>query len=456
MPASRRHRSSIGLLAASVALAACTSAPDDDREPPTTSTTEAAIRCPDGAEVPDATPALAPPELGATASGPEPLDGALDIGTLLPLTGDLAFLGAAALAGVELAVSDLDDAGGVLGEPVGLRHGDSAEGSPGVAEDEAARLLGAGADVLVGPLASGTTARVLPLVVDADAVLVSPASTSSGLDALDRDGRLFRTGPDEVLQGRALADLLRADGHRSVSIAARDDDYGATIAGSLTERFAEAGGTVRSRVDYDPAGDAVGSEVVDALDATADGIVLVGLAETALVLDALVADGQGPRERSVYGTDGNLGERLGDLVSDRTGLACMRGLLPVARPDDGFAARVRSHDPALAALEGAGLDLAAEAYDAVVLAALAAQAAGSDAGGPIAGALGPVPVTGTACSDPVGCLELVAAGEDVTYVGPSGPVALDEEGNRSDAGFTVVAFDADGHLARLGALRARA
>lgn len=390
------------------------------------------------------------------STGPEPRAGALDIGTLLPRTGELAFLGAAALAGVQLAVADLADAGGVLGAPVSLRHGDSAEGEPGVAEGEATRLLGAGVDVLIGPLASGTTARVLPQLEAFDAVLVSPASTSAGLDALDTTGRLFRTGPTEDLQGRALADLIRDDGHRSIAVAARDDQHGTAVADALAEHIVRRGGTVATRVDYDPAAEGLGPDVVGTLDTTADAIVVVGLAETALVLDQLVAAGQGPAARAVYGTDGNLGERLGDLVQDPSTLACLRGLLPVATPDDDFAARLRTHDPALAGATTAGLDLAAESYDAVVLAALAAASAGTDDGAALAGGIGPASRSGTPCSDVAACLELAATGADLAYRGRTGPIALDEAGNRTEAGLTVVAFDGEGHLARLGSRRARA
>jgi ABC-type branched-subunit amino acid transport system substrate-binding protein len=457
MPSPRRpQRWPARLLAALVLAAACTSGGDEVARPgPTGSTAVTTARCPDGSEVPDAARADVPPSIDATSTGPEPRDGALDVGTLLPRSGDLAFLAPAAIAGVELAVADIGAAGGVLGAPVGLRHGDSGDGTPGGVEGEADRLLGAGVDVLIGPLSSSAAATVLPQVIDADAVLVSPAATSGGLDALDGAGRLFRTGPTEALQGRALADLIRSDGHRSVSIAARDDEHGRAIADGLVEGLARAGGTVASRVDHDPAADDLGTTVVDQLDTTADAIVLVGLAETALILDALAAAGEGPRERAVYGTDGNLGERLGDLVEDRTQLACMRGLLPVARPDEGFADRVRSHDPALAEVGDAALDLAAESYDAVVLAALATQAAGSDAGAAIAAAMAPVSADGTTCREPATCLDLLAGGADISYVGQTGPIVLDDAGNRADAGLTVVAFDGDGHLVRLAPHRAR-
>lgn len=460
-PTSAPHRAGrlrTALLAAAL-VAGCT--PDDNgggeggASPTTTSPAAETIECPDGSVLPDAAPAAAPQAIEATSSGPEPRHGGLDIGTLLPLSGDLSFLGPAAVAGVELAVADVDDAGGVLGAPVGLRHGDSADGTSGVAEGEAARLLGAGVDVVVGPLSSGTAARVLPQVAAGDAVLVSPASTSSGLAALDRDGRLFRIAPSEARQGRALADLVLDDGHRTVSVAARSDEHGQTIADALAGQIAEGGGTILSRVDYDPAGSWVGDDVVRRLDTAADAIVLVGLAETALVVDSLVAAGERPLDRAVYGTDGNLGERLGDLVANPGDLACLKGLLPVSTPDDDFAERVRSHDPALADLEDAGLDLAAESYDAVVLSALAAQAAGSDDAGALGLALLSVSRDGTPCTEVAACLRLLSGGEDIAFVGETGPTALDAAGERTEASLTVVGFDADGNLVRSGSHRGR-
>ena len=45
-------------------------------------------------------------------------DGVLTIGTLLPQTGNLAFLGPPEFAGVDLAIKEINEAGGVLGKPV--------------------------------------------------------------------------------------------------------------------------------------------------------------------------------------------------------------------------------------------------------------------------------------------------------------------------------------------------
>ena len=454
VPPTRPRRLPALLLAAAVALAGCSEDERAARERPgAPSTTVDDVRCPDGEPLPDGDPVAVVPAPAVQDRGPDGRDGALDIGTLLPRSGELEFLGAATLAGVELAVGDLEAAGGVLDAPIGLRHGDSAEGTPEVAGAEVARLLDGGADVIIGPVASGTASRVLEQVSVAGALLVSPGSTSGGLDALDRAGRFFRTGPTEELQGAALAELVRHDGHRTVALAVRSDDYGRAVADALAARVDEQGGSVLERVEYDPTSTALDQRVVARLDTTADALVLVGLAETAVILDGLVEVGQGPRDRPVYGTDGNLGERLGDLVADRSALACLRGLLPVDTPRAGFADRVRAHDPALAGLDGAGLDLAAESYDATVIVALAVAAAGSDDTGAAAASMATVTAGGSPCTTPDACLALAREGADLAYAGVSGPAVLDGDGNRSVARLTVVTFDPEGHLARVGTRR---
>src|ERR671919_436054 len=59
-------------------------------------------------------------------------DGVLTVGTLLPSTGDLAFLGPPEFAGVDLAVKEINDAGGVLGKPVETAQADSGDGTPNI------------------------------------------------------------------------------------------------------------------------------------------------------------------------------------------------------------------------------------------------------------------------------------------------------------------------------------
>ena len=84
-----------------------------------------------------------------TASGDT--DGVLTIGGLLPETGNLAFLGPPEIAGVQLAVNDINAAGGVLGEDVVWLPGDSGDNGD-VANATVDRLLAEDVD---GPRSRG-------------------------------------------------------------------------------------------------------------------------------------------------------------------------------------------------------------------------------------------------------------------------------------------------------------
>ena len=81
-------------------------------------------------------------------------DGVLTVGTLLPSTGDLAFLGPPEFAGVDLAVKDINEAGGVLGKPVVQSKADSGDGTPKIAPGSVDKLLAAKSDVIVGAASS--------------------------------------------------------------------------------------------------------------------------------------------------------------------------------------------------------------------------------------------------------------------------------------------------------------
>jgi len=53
----------------------------------------------------------------STSSSAGRADGILEIGTILPETGDLAVLGPPMIGAVSMALRDINEAGGVLGQP---------------------------------------------------------------------------------------------------------------------------------------------------------------------------------------------------------------------------------------------------------------------------------------------------------------------------------------------------
>ncbi len=161
-----------------------------------------------------------PPSTKPTKSA-EPLR----LGGLLPHTGTLAGAGPAMFAGARLAVSDLNDAGGVLGQRVEWVDGDDGT-SPSVASATVDRFIAGGVDVIIGASGSGICLAVLQKVVAAGRLMISPSATSDALTPAPDKGLFFRTAPPDTLQARALADIIMRDGGQRLLIVARDNAYG--------------------------------------------------------------------------------------------------------------------------------------------------------------------------------------------------------------------------------------
>ncbi len=162
----------------------------------------------------------------ATAPAGAKGDGTLKIGTLLPQTGSLAFLGPPEFAGVDLAVKDINDAGGVNGKQVEVTNSDSGDTSTDTASQSVDRLLSNNVDAIIGAASSSVSLSVIDKITGAGVLQISPANTSDELTNYADKGLYFRTAPPDVLQGRVLGDLILADGNSTVGILALQDSYG--------------------------------------------------------------------------------------------------------------------------------------------------------------------------------------------------------------------------------------
>lgn len=368
-----------------------------------------------------------------TASG----DGTLVIGTLLPETGSLSFLGPPEFAGVDLAEKEINDAGGVLGQDVEVIDQDSGDTSSNIAQQAVDSLISQDADAIIGAASSSVTLSVIDKVVNAEIAMISPANTSLELSDYPDDGFYFRTAPADVIQGPAMGDLILNDGNASVAIIALQDAYGETLAAQIQETVEAGNGTVEDIVFYDPKAKGFSSEVSEIKATNADAVVVVGFDETASVIQEAVKQNFGPQEVQYYFVDGNL--KWWDTQFDKGTLDGVKGTTPGDALDPDF----------VAALEDAyGEKLndkvyAGEAYDATILAALAAEAAGDDSGASIASQLQAVSRDGTKCTSFEECRDLIAEGEDIDYDGVSGPVEFDDNGNPSAAFIGIYEYNED-------------
>ena len=241
-------------------------------------------------------------ESAASDEGPAPAPagttgGPLIIGTLLPLTGDLAFLGPPEVAGAKLAVDDINAAGGVLGQPVQLIEGDSGDASTDTATQTADRLLQSGVNVVVGAASSTVSLTVIDRITGAGVMQISPANTSDQFTTYNDNGLYFRTAPPDVLQARALADLIGDDGNNTVAILARNDAYGTGLADNTMENLLDQGLAEDdiTSVTYDPTAANFDAEIQQMVEFGADAIVVIGFDESSRILEGLNAQGIGPQ-----------------------------------------------------------------------------------------------------------------------------------------------------------------
>jgi ABC-type branched-subunit amino acid transport system substrate-binding protein len=239
-------------------------------------------------------------------------DGVLHIGSLLPQTGSLAFLGPPEFAGVELAIADVNAAGGVLGQPVEYTAGDSGDASTDLASQTTDSLLSAGVDAIVGAASSSVSKTVIDKITAAGVIQFSPANTSDEFTTYPDHGLYFRDAPPDLLQGSVLGQVILDDGVGSVSILALDDAYGNGLANRVEEVLTGGGVEVKSKIIYDPKATSFSSEIDTVKADAADAIVLITFDEGSRILRGLVEAGIGPNEVPTYGVDGNTGNALGE------------------------------------------------------------------------------------------------------------------------------------------------
>jgi|HigsolmetaAR202D_1030399.scaffolds.fasta_scaffold18449_2 ABC-type branched-subunit amino acid transport system substrate-binding protein len=223
----------------------------------------------------------------------------LKLGGLLPQTGDLAGAYPPMIAGVQLAVREINEAGGVLGKDVVWIDGDDGT-NPEVAKATVAKHVQKGVHVIIGAGASGISREVLPDVIRAGVVLFSPSNTDAGLSTIDDAGLYFRTAPSDILQSRALADMILRDGPRRIAVVARKDSYGEGLQANVRaelERAGHGGPDQLKLLTYEPpAGpDAPPVDFTEGAreikEFGADAVLVIGFGESARVIQALAAAG---------------------------------------------------------------------------------------------------------------------------------------------------------------------
>ena len=369
----------------------------------------------------------------------------LRVGGILPLTGNLAFLGPPEISGVGLAVSDINAAGGVNGAKACHDIQDSGDSTDmSVSTASAGTLVASKPSVVIGAASSSVSLNVVDTFADNKITEVSPANTA--VDLSGYSPWYFRTAPPDGVQGNALGTLISTDGYSKVGFLVFNDTYGTGLRNVVEKTIKAAGGscTYGCKGDGDefPAGQTTFSaEVSGVLASKPDAIVVLAFDETKSIIPELAS--QGWDMSKVYLSDGNTSDFSADF--EKGTLEGAQGTIPGADPDATFKDRVSGWAKQADGKPLKDFSYAAESYDATILAALAAVKGGAtdsqtvrDNYADVSGAS-----EGEECKSYADCVKLLGDGKEIRYTGPSGIGPIDDENDPSSAFVGIYTYDAD-------------
>lgn len=306
------------------------------------------------------------------------VDGTLTLGQLAPLTGSLAPIAKSLTTPVEIAVSQINAAGGVNGKPVKLAIADDGGGANDAIATASMRTLldTRKVDAIMGPTATGTTLALLNTIRTKGVLACSGTNSAAELSGAGSGGYYFRTAPPDRLQAVALARLVASSGKKSPVVVARDDAYGKAFVAPLVAELRRRGVNPVGRFTYDASAsnlDAVGRQIARRHP---DAVITIALTDDgARLVDAMAAAGVGPNQVPVFAPDGMQSATF-HTKANPANPAAVRGIVgtaPAIAPAGG-------ENAFTAAMRQAGIEpvFSAYAFDCTNLTALAALQAHSD------------------------------------------------------------------------------
>lgn len=368
------------------------------------------------------------------------------VGGILPLTGNLAFLGPPEIAGVGVAVSEINAAGGVNGAKACHQIEDSGDSTDmSVSTAAAAAMVAAKPSVVIGAASSSVSLNFVDTLTSNKIVQISPANTATDLSGYSPF--YFRTAPPDTIQGKALGTLIATDGHKKVAFLVFNDTYGTGLRNFTQAAIEEAGGEVvyggKGDGDEFPAGQTTFSaEVTAALKSNPDAIVVLAFDETKAIVPELAS--QGWDMSKTYYTDGNTTDYSKDF--DEGTLEGAQGTIPGPNPDEQFKKDLNGWYKQFEKEDLTSYTYGAESYHAVILAALAAVKGGDSTSETIQKNFAAVSgaVEGSEeCTSYEDCVKLLEDGKDIKYAGPAGIGPINDKNDPASAFIGVYQFQKD-------------
>lgn len=376
----------------------------------------------------------------ALAACPAQAEDKFVYGGLLPLTGPASLFGPGMAAALEVAVKDINAAGGLVGNKVELVVADDACDA-NIAARSLDRLLSQGAKAIMGTGCSNVTLALLDKVKSTKVSMCSGANTAPQLSTAPSDGYFARTSISQAMQGPVMAQAALQDGATNVAILSRGDPFSEGLAGATKSTLEARGAKVAKYIVYDPSQTGFEAEVAAVLATKPDAIVTVGRDERGPIFRLLIERGYGPTKVLWY-TPAGISPDFHKLV-DPANPGVLKGLKQMAptkaSPDTEFGKRLLAQNPAVKEFL-----FAAEQYDCAIVTALAAEASKSADPAVYRNSIAAVTRGESQCRTYAECLPLLKGGKSVAYVGPTGPIYMSDAREPTRATIQILEVDASG------------
>lgn len=313
------------------------------------------------------------------------------IGGIGPLTGAYANYGLSEKNGAELAVKEINEAGGIAGKQIELSYQDS-QGESESAVNAYGKLMDWGMEVSLGCVLSGENASVVAAARDDDVLLITPSGSAD--KCIDGNDKAFRVCFYDSYQGAAAAQYIKDNNMvDTVGILYQsDNDYSVGLYNAFVAKCGELGITIAETQTFTSSTNTDFSTQVNAL--VASGAKLVFIPIYAEEASTFLTQARGKFAGDVYffGADG-LDGILGKVEQDPTIANNVLMLTPFSadNPAENVQSFVKKYQEAYGATPD---QFAADAYDAIYAIKAAVEKAGSTSGAALASALTSLTVEG--------------------------------------------------------------
>ena len=226
------------------------------------------------------------------------------IGSIHPLTGDLALDGKQMDDAAKMAVEDLNSAGDL---PVTLELASAdTQGEPELGQSEAQRLIDEGAVALVGAYQSAVTTNIATVAARQQVPLVIDVAVADAI--LSQNNQfVYRIQPNASAMGeygaQYLVDVAEAAGEEVTTVGYMHEqtDFGTSVFEAFQTKAQELGIEVVEAISYDAFGQSdFTTEVQQIAAAQPDVMVVTGYYNDGVAIAKNAADVQ-PELKAVYG-----------------------------------------------------------------------------------------------------------------------------------------------------------